>query len=111
MILEPKKIKSVSTLSPSICHEVMGMDATILPFFFFLNVGFQASFLTLLFHLIKGFFSFSSFSAVRVVSSVYLTLLMFLLAMLIPAYDSSSLAFCMMYTAYKLNKQSDNIQP
>ena len=29
MILEPKKIKSdtVSTLSPSICHEVMGPDA------------------------------------------------------------------------------------
>ena len=25
--------------------------------------------------------------------------------------DSSSLAFCMMYSAYKLNKQGDNIQP
>ena len=33
-ILEPKKIKSVSvsTLSPSICHEVMGLDAMILVF-------------------------------------------------------------------------------
>ena len=32
MILEPKKIKSVtvSILSPSICHEVMGPDAMIL---------------------------------------------------------------------------------
>ena len=32
MILEPKKIKSdtVSTVSPSICHEVMGPDAMIL---------------------------------------------------------------------------------
>ena len=32
VILEPKKIKSVnvSTVSPSICHEVMGLDATIL---------------------------------------------------------------------------------
>ena len=31
-ILEPKKIKSltVSTVSPSICHEVMGLDAMIL---------------------------------------------------------------------------------
>ena len=28
-----------------------------------------------------------------------------------PACDSSSLAFCMMYAAYKLNKQGDNIQP
>ena len=36
VILEPKKIKShtVSTVSPSICHEVMGMDAMLS----FLNV-------------------------------------------------------------------------
>ena len=35
MILESKKIKSavVSTLSPSICHEVVGQDAMILVFF------------------------------------------------------------------------------
>ena len=34
MILEPKKIKSVtvSIVSPSICHEVMGTDAMILVF-------------------------------------------------------------------------------
>ena len=34
VILEPKKIKSVtvSILSPSICHEVMGLDAMILVF-------------------------------------------------------------------------------
>ena len=34
VILEPRKIKSatVSTLSPSICHEVMGQDAMILVF-------------------------------------------------------------------------------
>ena len=42
VILEPKKIKSVvvSTLSPSICHEVMGPDAMILVFdlFFFLSL-------------------------------------------------------------------------
>ena len=33
-ILEPKKIKSVtgSIVSPSICHEVMGLDAMILVF-------------------------------------------------------------------------------
>ena len=32
VILEPPKIKSltVSTVSPSICHEVMGLDAMIL---------------------------------------------------------------------------------
>ena len=34
MILEPKKIKSftVSIVSPSVCHEVMGLDAMILVF-------------------------------------------------------------------------------
>ena len=34
VILEPPKIKSltVSTVSPSICHEVMGPDAVILVF-------------------------------------------------------------------------------
>ena len=33
-ILEPRKIKSatVSTVSPSICHEMMGLDAVILVF-------------------------------------------------------------------------------
>ena len=34
LILEPPKIKSatVSTVSPSICHEVMGLDAMIFVF-------------------------------------------------------------------------------
>ena len=47
----------------------------------------------------------------RVVLSAYLRLLIFLLAILIPACASSSPAFLMMYSAYKLNKQDDNIQP
>ena len=55
-------------------------------------------------------FSFS-LCAIRVVSSVHLRLLIFLLATLIPACASSSAAFPMMYCAYKLNKQGDNIQP
>ena len=42
---------------------------------------------------------------------MYLRLLMFLLAILIPACDSSSLAFLMMCSAYKLNKQSNHKQP
>ena len=44
-------------------------------------------------------------------SSVYLNFLMFLPAILIPVCASSSLGFCLMYSAYKLNKQGDNIQP
>ena len=49
IILEPKKIKSltVSTVSPSICHEVMGPDAMIL---FFWMLSFKPTFSTLLFH-------------------------------------------------------------
>ena len=57
--------------------------------------------------LIKRFFSSSSFFAIRMVPSAYLGLLIFLLA----ACGSSSLVFHMMYSAYKLNKQDDSIQP
>ena len=50
VILEPKKIKSVtvSTLSLSICHEVMGPDALVLVFFFFfLMLSFKPALLLL----------------------------------------------------------------
>ena len=43
-------------------------------------------------------------------SSAYLSLLIFLLAILIPASASSSPAFWMRYSVFKLNKQGDNIQ-
>ena len=59
----------------------------------------------------KRLFSSSSLSAIRVVSSAHLRLLIFLLAILIPACSSSSAGFLMMYSVYKLNKQDDNIQP
>ena len=57
------------------------------------------------FTFIKRLFSSSLLSAIRVVSSSYLRLFIFLPAILIPAWASSSLAFCMMYSAYKLNVQ------
>ena len=56
-------------------------------------------------------FSSLMLSAIRVVSSAYLRLLIFLLEILIPACASPSLAFLMMSSAYKLNKNGDNIQP
>ena len=62
------------------------------------------------FTFIKRLFSSSSLSAIRIVSSAYLRLLIFLPAILIPACASSSPAFLMVYSAYKLNKQGDNIQ-
>ena len=74
------------------------------------NGEFQASFFTSSFTLIKKFFSSSSLSALRVLSA-YLRFLIFLPEILIPACDSSSLAFCIMYSACKLNKQGDNVQP
>ena len=63
------------------------------------------------FTLIKRLFISFLLSAIRVVSFAYLRLWIFFLAILIPAYASSSLAFHMMYSAYNLNKQGDNIQP
>ena len=109
-ILEPKKIKSVtvSIVSPSAYHEVMGTDAIILVF---QMLSFMATFSLSTFTFIKRFFSASSLSAIRVVSSAYLRSLIFHPAILIPACASSSPTFLMMYSAYKLNKQGDNIQP
>ena len=77
----------------------------------FLNVEFKPTFSPSSFTFIKRLFSSSSLSAIRVVSSAYLRWLIFLPAILIPACVSSSPAFLMMYSAYKLNKQGDNVQP
>ena len=106
VILEPKRIKSVtiSIVSPSICHELMGPDAMIL---FFWMLSFKPAFSLSSFTFIKRLFSSCSLSAIRVASTAYLRLLIFLLAILIPACASSSTAFHMMYSAYKLNKQGD----
>ena len=70
VILEPPKIKSdiVSTVSPSICHEVMGPDAMILVFWM---LSCKPTFSLSSFTFIKELFS-SSLSAIRVVSSAYL---------------------------------------
>ena len=59
----------------------------------FLNVELYANFFTLLFHFYQEIFSSSSRSAIRLVSSAYLWLLIFLPAILIPACASSSPAF------------------
>ena len=107
VILEFPQIKS-ATVSTSICHEVMGLDAMI---FVFWMLSFKPTFLLSPFTFIKRLFSSSSLSAIRVVSSAYLRLLMFLLVILSPVCASSSPAFLMMYSSYKLNKQGDNIQP
>ena len=79
----PPKIKS-ATVSPFICHEVMGLDATILVFWM---LSFKPTF-SLSSFIFKRLFSSSLLSAISVVSSAYLRLLIFLLGILIPACAS-----------------------
>ena len=110
VISEPKKMKSVtaSTFQPSTYREVIGPVSMILVVqILSCNPAFSLSF----FALIKRFLSYSPVSAIRVVSSAYLSLLLLLPAILIPDGESSSPAFHMMYSACKLNNQRDNIQP
>ena len=109
VILEPKKI---------VCHcfhcfpiYLPWSNGTRCHDLSFLNVEFKPTFSLSTFTFIKRLFSSSPLSAIRVVSSAYLRLLIFLPAILIPACVSSSPAFLMMYSACKLNKQGDNIQP
>ena len=68
VILEPKRRKSVtaSTVSPSVCHEVMGPDATILVLSIF---GLKLALPHSAFTLIKRLFGSSSFSAITAVST------------------------------------------
>ena len=74
-------------------------------------LSFKPTFSLSSFTFIKRLFSSSSLSAIRVVSSAYLRLLIFLSGRLDSSYVSSKPAFLMMYSACKLNKQGDNIQP
>ena len=103
------KIKSVtiSTFFPSICCEVMGLDAMI---FVYWMSSFKPAFLLTSFILIKRLFSSSSLSDIRVETYVPLHIWS------CSSNLDSSLWFIqpsifMMYSAYKLNKQDDNIQP
>ena len=75
----------------------------------FFNAEFKPAFSLSSFTIIKRLFSSSSLSAIRMVSSAYLRLLIFLPAILIPACASSTLEFHMIYSAYMLNKQGDYI--
>ena len=83
--------------SLSLCHEVMGPDAMILVS---RTLSFKPAFSLSSFTFIKRLFSSSSLSAIRVISSAYLRLLIFLPAILIPACASSRPAFHMMYSIY-----------
>ena len=104
VILEPQKRKydTTSALSSPICHEIMGLDAMILVFF--LVFSFKLALSLSSFTLIKRLFSSYLLSAIRVVSSAYLRLWLFLPPMLIPACNSSSPPFLMMYSEYRVKQ-------
>ena len=105
----PNKICHCFFFSLSIIHEMVAPDAMILLFWM---LSFKPAFFLSSSILIKKlFFSSSSLSTFKVVSSSYLRLLIFLLAILIPPCGLSSLAFRVVYSAYKLNQQDDNLQP
>ena len=100
VILENKKIK--------ICHcyhffpfYLPWSDGTVCHDLNFTDVGFQASFFTLLFHRHQEAFDNSSSlpPAIRVVSSAYLRFLVFLPTILISGCDSLSPAFPVMDSA------------
>ena len=85
--------------SPSICHEVMRLDAVILVFWM---LNFKPAFSLSSFTFIKRLFSSSSLSAIRVVSPAYLRLLIFLTTILIPVCASSSPAFLLFHVQFHL---------
>ena len=91
-----KKHSFFPTVSPSICREVMGPDSMILAF---LMLSFKPGFSGSSLNFIKSLFSFSSLSAIRVVSSAYLRLLIFLPENLIPAcaYPVQHFSWCTLY--------------
>ena len=90
---QENKVSHCFHCSPSIYHEVMGPDVRILIFWM---LSFKPPFSLSSFTFINRIFS-SSLSAIRVRSSAYLRLLIFLSKILIPACASSDLVFRMMW--------------
>ena len=105
VILEPPKSDTVSIVSPSICYKVMGLNAMI---FVFWMLNFRpASSLSFIPWPFQFLFTFCHKGGVICISEV----IDISPTILIPACVSSSPVFLMMYSAQKLNKQGDNIQP
>ena len=85
--LDPKKIKSVtaSTFSHSVYHEVMGQIVIILLLLLFFRLTFKPAFSLFSFTLLKRLVNSCLLYTIRIMSSAYLSLLIFLPAILIPA--------------------------
>ena len=102
--LEPRKIKSASFHCFPIC--LPWSDATGCYDLSFLNVELKPTFSLSSFTFIKRVFSSSLLSTTRAVSSVYLMLLIFLPAILIPVCVSSSPAFLIIFF-YRTSKKKE----
>ena len=107
VIWSPRKCNHCFHCFPIYLPRVMGLDAMILVFWMFsfkpvlhspLSPSSKDSLVPLLFLPLEW-------------CHLHIRLLMFVPAVLIPACESTSPTFHMMYSAYKLNKQGDYIQP
>ena len=108
VILEHRNIKSVtlSTVSPSIFHEVMGTNAMILVFWMLsLKRTFSLSSFTFIKRLLVLHF-FHKSGVICISEDIGISP-----GNLDYSCASSSPVFLMMYSEYKLNKQGDNIRP
>ena len=90
------KLKKVGKTTRPLRYDLNKIPAMI---FVFWMLSFKPTLLLSSFTFVKRLFSSSLLSAIRVVSSAYLRLLIFLPAILIPACASSSPEFLMMYSA------------
>ena len=109
--LQSKGLSRVFSNTTVLKHQFSMLSFLYSPTVTSIHDCFKPTFSPSSFTFIKRLFSSSSLSAIRVVSSASLRLLIFLPAILIPAYACSSPAFLMMYSVYKLNNHGDNIQP
>ena len=100
VILESPKIKSITVYFHWFIICFPWSDGTRCHDLSFWMLSFKPTFSLSSFTFIKRLFSSPLLSAIGVVSSAYLRLLIFLPAVWIPACASSSLAFCMMYLEY-----------
>ena len=102
LILEHKKRESVTvcTFSPSICREVMGLDAVIFIFWMLsFKLAFSISFFTLIKKLDQFLFAFCHWGGVICISEII---------DISPSSHDSSMGFIqpsISHDAYKLNKQ------
>ena len=104
---QKNKVDTASTVSSYISHEVTGPDAMILVS--------ECWVLNQLFHSPLSLTSRGSLVPLHFLPKAWCHLHIwgywYSSPILIPVCASSSLVFCMMYIAYKLNKQGDNIEP